>query len=82
MKTYRKCFEIFTIGMFLFYMIFNIGCVSSKDSKDKKMNDTIMVVDMIDTTTLEINIDTTEPEVPNYILPPMDTSNNSAKYPK
>lgn len=60
MKTYRKCFEIFVIGMFLFYVLFPIGCVSSKDFKDKKVDDTITVVDMIDTTTLKMNIDTTE----------------------
>ena len=75
MKTYRKCFEIFTIGMFLCYMIFPIGCVSSKDSKDKQVNDTIMVVDMIDTTTLEINIDTTE-----FAFYPYSISNNGKQF--
>ena len=59
MKTYRKCFEIFTIGILLFYLIFPLACSTTKVKPNNVVvNDTVMVVDMIDTTTLEIKIDT------------------------
>lgn len=59
MKTYRKCFEIFTIGLVLFYLIFPLGCSTTKVKPNNvAVNDTVMVVDMVDTTTLEIKIDT------------------------
>ena len=61
MKTYRKYFEIFTIGIFLFYLIFPLACSTTNVKPNNvEVNDTVMVVDidMIDTTTLELKIDT------------------------
>ena len=56
-KTYQKCFEIFTIGIFLFYMIFPLACSTTNvKHSNREATDTIIVVDMVDTTTLEIKI--------------------------
>jgi GH24 family phage-related lysozyme (muramidase) len=59
MKTYRKYFEIFAIGIFLFYLIFPLACSTTNvQPNNVEVSDTVMVVDMVDTTTLEIKIDT------------------------
>lgn len=76
MKFYRKCFEIFTIGLFLFYIIFPIACSTSNvKPSNTNVQDTLMVIDMVDTATIEITVDTIE-----YASYPYSISENGKQF--